>query len=418
MGLIDYLPDKDKREKPVALIHKEPQPVTGKDAGLAEMPVLAYKKDRESPVSPPGPITEPVKLRNRKPAGMTDEDYRAALSVFSPQRIEELYAGFDPASVEPFYEQLYRSVRHSPDIPDEQRISAARNIAGLGDALGLIAQTVAASQDSFIDIRNPDESASAKTDRNINRLKESYKKDRDLYDAGISGARSKDIEGARSAYMKDRAALLAYLAKLKKDKLEDAYRNKRFEGEMTYRYEGLKERERQNAAANQLRREKLDWDRQKGQVTRQETPKGYMDFYNASTGITYRVAEKKWKANYTQIFNRIKEDIFRQYPRLKVADKMGTLKPSEKEEYIKQYMYDNPSALNFLDNIAEIKFKDGNPESKEEAPELPEEEITELNRIASKQKDEKQALRDIARYLKNRGYDRESIEKIINTITQ
>lgn len=399
----------------LAIVPPESQPEITRQGQQKE--VIRQEDGRSNERVPP--IIEPTEVQDRKPAGMSDEDYKAALSVFSPERIAELYSGFHPESVEPFYEQLYKSVRKEPATPDEKRISAERNIAGIGDALGLLAQTVAASQGSFIDIRNPAESASAKTDLNINRLKEIYRKDRDVYDAGVLGAQTKDVESARGAYMKDRAALLAYLARLKKDKLEDAYRNKRFDGEMTYKYEGLKSRERQSAAANQLRREKLNWDKQKGQVTKKETPKGYMDFYNASTGVTYRVPEKKWKANYTQIFNRIKEDIFRQYPRLKIAEKMGTLKPSEKEEYIKQYMYDNPSALNFLDNIAEVKFMDGEPETKnDDIPALLDEEISELNRIVGKQKDETKALRDIASYLKGRGYDRESIEKIINAVRQ
>lgn len=424
MGLMDYFPKRDdEREKPVVIARQGVEPVIGGeglDTGLADVAALGYKEGRELPMEVVPAKVEPVKEREKavKPEGLPEEDYRAALSVFSPERIHELYAGFDAKSAEPFYEQLYRTIRRQPEELNEKKLQAMRSMAGLGDALGLLAQTVAASQGGLIDVRHADESASARTALNIDRLKASYRKDRDAYDAGLFGARMKDVEGARGAYMKDRAALLAYLAKLKKDKLEDAFRNKRFEGEMVYRYEGLKEKARQNEIANRLKREKLDWDRQKGQVTKKETPKGYMDFYDPTSGMTYRVPEKKWKANYTQIFNRIKEDLFRQYPRLKVADKMGSLKPSEKEEYIKQYMYDNPLALNFLDNIAEVKFRDGEPEMKSDVPELPDEELEELKRIVGKEKEEEKALREIGLYLKGRGYNRSEIERVIRTIKQ
>lgn len=417
MGLADYLPKKEeKRDEPVVVIPQEPKAVNlNNEPELADIPALAYKAGRDEPMKVVSVPVAPVKERE-KPEGMSEEDYEAALSVFSPERVSELYTGFDPAAVEPFYAQLYKTISRKPEEPDEKRVQSARTLAGIGDALGLIAQTVAASQDGLIDLRNPAESAAVRTGLKIDKLKDVYKRDRDVYDSGLLGNQLKDVEGARGAFMKDRAALLAYLAKLKKDKLDAANRDKRFQGEMVYKYEGLRAKERQNEDANRYRYAKLNWDKEKAAVPKKETPKGFMDFYNPATGMTYRVAEKKWKANYSQIYNRIKEDLFKMYPALAFEEKFNKLKPSDREEYVKQYMYDNPTALNFLDNIAESKFKDGEPERQPEAPAVREDELQEMQKIVGNEKDEEKALRGIATYLLKQGYNRQQIEDIIRSV--
>ena len=43
-------------------------------------------------------VEDEKKLLQLKPPSMPEEDFKAALSVFSPERISELYNGFDPQS--------------------------------------------------------------------------------------------------------------------------------------------------------------------------------------------------------------------------------------------------------------------------------------------------------------------------------
>lgn len=367
-------------------------------------------------------VEDEKKLLQLKPPSMPEEDFKAALSVFSPERISELYNGFDPQSTKPFYEQLYKVVKTSPVEPDEKRLQASRNLASLGDALSLIIQSIAATQGSFIEKRDPRLSASHQADLNIQRLKDVYKKDKEVYDTGLIGAQMKDIEGNQSLYQHNRAALLNLLAKMR----EANFRNKRFIGEMNYRYDKLKNDEkeqklriRQLAASNQLKREKLDWDKARHQLIQKDTPKGYIDFYNSQTGMTYRVAEKKWKANYTQIFNQIKNDLFKIYPLLKSAEKLGSLKPSEKEEYVKQFMYDNPDAIGFLESIADKKFQDGTPIPKPEIPQLTEIQFRAISALAQKyQKDEIKALSEIANFLKSQGFKQEDVKALLKAIQE
>lgn len=376
-----------------------------------------YLKGGEAKGEPGGQVEEAGEGERdtvfMKPPGMPQEDYDAALAIFSPQRINELYQNFDPNGIEPFYEQLFRQVKREIKEPDEQRISAARNVAGIGDALSLIAQSVAASHGSLIDKR--DDSASLQTDARIEKLKEAYKRDRDAFDAGLLGAMGKDVEGARGGYMKDRAALLAYLAGLKKAKAANDWQNRKFEGEMRYKYDKLKSdaaAKRDKLRSDEAgRKAKLDLDRQKAKARAGGSGSlKYMDFYNPVSGTSYRVEQNKWKANYTQIYNRIKKELYKSYPMLERLENFGELKPEQKEEYVKQYMYKNPAALKFLDDIADMKYKDGEAEPEVVLPELTGEQYRAIEEIArANRRDERDAKRKIVEFLKGQGFSREQV---------
>lgn len=357
--------------------------------------------------------------RGTKPLGMSQEDYDAALTIFSPQRIQELYQSFDPKGIEPFYQQLYKGVRREVEEPDERRINAARNIAGVGDALGLIIQAIGAAKGGLIDRR--EDSATLRTEAGIERLKEAYKRERDAYDAGLLGAIGKDVEGARGDYMKDRAALLAYLAALRKGKTVSDLQNRKFEGEMRYKYDKLRSDEA--ARSEKLRSDEAG--RSDKLALEKEKLKGktgggglkFIDFYNPISGMSYRVEQNKWKANYTQIYNRIKKELYKSYPMLQRLENFGELKPEQKEEYVKQFMYENPAALKLLDDIAETKYKDGEPEPEIELPELTETQYRAIEEIArSNQRDVTGAKRKIVEFLKGQGFNREQVEILMKEI--
>lgn len=355
-----------------------------------------------------------------KPSGMSQEDYDAALAIFSPQRIQELYRNFDPAGVDPFYQRLYKGVRREAEEPDQRQINAARNLAGIGDALSLIIQTIGAAKGGLVDRRGA--LASERTEAGIERLKETYKRERDAYDAGLLGAMGKDVEGARGDYMKDRAALLAYLAALRKGKAATDWQNRKFEGEMLYKYDKLRSDEA--ARRDKLRsdeagkKDKLALEREK---MREKAGGGgnlkYLDFYNPVSGVSYRVEQNKWKANYTQIYNRIKKELYRSYPVLQRLENFGELKPEQKEEYVKQYMYDNPAALKFLDDIADRKYKDGEPEAEVQLPELTEVQYRAIEEIArTNRRDVTGAKRKIVEFLKAQGFDRGQVEILMKEL--
>lgn len=407
MALTDYLPGGDDER-----------------FRLAKMRQLDYKEGGEQPLEVRRAEDEPVEMQPMvvKPPTMPLEDWKTALTVFPPERVKEIYGQFDPEDVRPFFQNVYESVFKKPEEPDEKKMAASRNMAGIGDALSLIAQSIAAANDSFIEKRDPAKSATAQTDANTERLRDLYRKERANYDAGYWGAQMKDYDGAKGDFARDRAALLALLAKRR----DDANRDKRFNGEMVYKYEKMggddadkKARLKLQAEGNAIKRAQLAWQKEKSKIPGKETPKGFMDFYDSETGMTYRVAEKKWKANYTQIFNRIKGELFKSYPLLQSQDRLGSLKPSDKEEYVKQYMYDNPTSMKFLENIADTKFQDGQPEPVAELPSVSQEQYDVISGIAKKnRKDETKAIQEIAVYLKGEGFKQEEIVTLLKAMQE
>lgn len=406
MALTDYLPGSDDER-----------------FRLAKMRQL-NKEGTEKPDEIMSAEGEPVELKPMvvKPPTMPLEDWKTALSVFPPERVKQIYGQFDPEDVRPFFQNVYESVFKKPEEPDEKRMAASRNMAGIGDALSLIAQSIAAANDSFIEKRDPMQEATARTDEVHKRLREAYRKERDRYNAGYWGARLKDFDDAKGDYQRDRAALLGLLAK----KQADAERDKRFTGEMLYKYQKMgaddadkKERLKRQDEANRIRWAQLAWQKEKGKLPKRDTPKGYLDFYDPTTAMTYRVADKKWKANFTQIFDRVKGELYKKYPLLQSQERLGSLKPSEKEEYVKQFMYDNPSALKFLENIAETTFKDGEPEPVAELPSVSQEQYDVISGIAKKnRKDETKAIQEIAVYLKGEGFKQEEIVTLLKAMQE
>lgn len=404
MGLLDFIPDNERYK-------------------LARMRQLDYKQGRDEPVMPAEELAnEPVDFKpfTVKPPTMPEDDWKTALTVFSPERIKEIYGSFNPESTMPFYENVYQSLFKKPDAPDERKMEAARSMSGVGDALSLIAQSIAAGAGSFIEKRDPQNDATAQTDAVNERLREAYRRERDQYNAGFWGAKMKDTEGAKGDYQRDRAALLALLAK----KRDAADRDRKFAGEMVYKYEKMggddadrKARLKLQSEANQIKRDNLAWQKEKSKLPEKNTPRGYLDFYDPTTGMTYRVADKKWKSNYTQIFDRVKDELYKIYPLLKSQERMGSLKPSEKEEYVKQFVYDNPKALRFLENIAESVFKDGEPEPVEQLPTVSDEQYRMMYELSQKhRKDEVKALSEIGLYLKSQGFKPDEIRSILMKI--
>lgn len=227
------------------------------------------------------------------------------------------------------------------------------------------------------------------------------------------------LRGGRNAYYRERTALLNYLTSLRKARIENTFRDKKFNGEMVYRYEKMKQDEeaRKERAEQQAARLALDW--HKAETKGNGGSLKYMDFYNPVTGMSYRVEQNKWKANYTQIYDRIKDELYKDYPRLKNAEKWGELKPEQKEEFVKQYMYQNPDAMKFLDDIAELKYEDGTPSEKQQ-PALPPLSASQIEMIQdivrNNRKDERQALLKTMHYLKEQGFSRDQVYVIIRTM--
>lgn len=206
MGLVDYL-DKKKGINPSFQQGSEDEDVpTGANLNLG------MNEGQGTDIAPK--VNTPT---FQKPEGMTDDDYKAALSFLPPERIQQLYGNFDPNSAEPFYEKLYKSIKKDPEY-DEKKERAARSMGSIGDALSLLAQIAGGGGEGLIERRGPDKLPSAGTNKMIEEWKERYRKDRDTYDAGLMSSRLNDIQQARADYQKDKSTMLSGIFNARKQK--------------------------------------------------------------------------------------------------------------------------------------------------------------------------------------------------------
>lgn len=426
MALMDYL----KKATPTDADVMEEMENQQKIAATNKETDLAVSKPETSAVAPAVPAPS-----LSRPDWMSEEDWNNATQYYSPERISQLYKGFDPNSVEPFYQTLYKTTRRNLSIPDEKRIQAANNIASAADGLKLIIQGIAGAKGAYI----PEDNRSAinENDAYVQRLRDIYRIDRDRYDTGLYQSTLADIEAARQGHNRDRSGLLGVIqnaARMKnqrdivnaKNALEaDKFKqqqdrlNSQHEEQIRHNkaMEGISGR---NASANMLRASKT------GTGGSSTLKNGELEFFDANSGTTYTVNEKKFKANASQMFKMLKKEIFADDENLRKRynSRKGKLSLQEQEDAVKKYMYDNPEVMKFLGKISNSVDQDKSLiEKKEDANASPfglnpNQIGTIENFIGRSEGDDESAIRDITGYLKSEGFDRDNIISIIRKLQE
>lgn len=373
---------------------------------------------------------------SHRPEWMSDNDWKEATQYYSPERISQLYKGFDPKSADPFYSTLYKSTIKGPEVPDEKRIKASNTIAGITDALSLITQGITGVAGGYI----PEQKVSAikQNADYVQRLRDIYKAERDRYNAGLYQSTIRDIESAKLGYDRDKSGLLDIIRnsrrlknekdiaadrwkyQAEKDRMSREMKEKEMKTDAEYKKEKLNI-ERQNAAANVIRANKTGT----GSSSR-SLKNGDLEFFDANTASTYTVNEKKFKANAPQMFKMLKDEIFADDENLKKRynSRKGKLSLQEQEDAVKKYMYDNPEAMKFLGKISKDVDQDKSLIEKKEDVNAspfglnPDQLGTIENFIGRSEGDDESAIRDITGYLKSEGFDRDNIISIIRKLQE
>lgn len=401
----------------------------------ADVVAATEAKELEQPVTQtaePQKAAEPLTAQeapvlNVKPASlnwMSDDEYNEVSKYIPAERINQIYNGFDPKSSEPIYQTIYKSTHKTPEVPDERKEKAARTIAGVTDALKLLVQGVSGAKGAYIPKDERPGALEATSDK-LKKLRDLYKTDRERYESGLYQSTLADLENARKGYNTDRATLLGVLNSLRsqktqrdinearlryqaeKDKANMDFKEREAKANADYRKDRLNI-DRQNAFANMVRANKAD-------SSSGSAKKGEVEFFDANTGKTYTVKEKKFKYNAPQMFEILKDDILasdeklsKQYKRSK-----GKITLQEQEDAVKKYMYNNPKAMKFLESISD----NVDQEKSLLMPALSEQQISTIDNFISRSEgDENSAIRDIAIYLSSEGLDDKSIASVIKKI--
>jgi hypothetical protein len=130
---------------------------------------------------------------SRKPAGWSDDEYRAIRQIYSDDQIQQSLAQPNPDDlVQGIYTQLIKSSIPQPKAPDEKAMKRQRAIAAIGDVLGLVSQAVAGSQGAINQPRSFDQSAYGQLSKKQQEVYDRYVEDADRYSSNIINAQMKD----------------------------------------------------------------------------------------------------------------------------------------------------------------------------------------------------------------------------------
>ncbi|WP_099465546.1 hypothetical protein [Parabacteroides provencensis] len=313
------------------------------------------KNQQNNAVKNEGVETVPPTTASSRPYWMNEDDWKAATQYYSPERINQLYKNFDPNSVEPFYQTLYKSTRHFPQLPEEKRVKAANNIASAADGLKLIVQGIAGAKGAYIP--KDDSSAQKDNDAYIQRLRDIYKVDRDRYDTGLYNSVLTDIEAARQGYTRDRSGLLGVIQNAKglKNQRDVANAKNTMEADkFRQQQERLntqhKEQIRHNKVMEGISERNADANVQRATKSSVGNDNQTEPYYDPNTGTTYQLKKNVFKTIYPRIFKEMENDVFKGDPSEK--RKYKDLSPSERMNYVLAHWPDSPSAVRLMKELA------------------------------------------------------------------
>lgn len=130
---------------------------------------------------------------SKKPAAWTDEEYNAVRQIYNDDQIQQIYNQPDPqAMMDGIFSSIYKKNTPEPVAPDEKAMRRQRNIAGIGDILGLISQAAAGSAGAINRPRSFEQSAMGRLAPKQQEIYDKYLQRTDDYGRGMINAQMQD----------------------------------------------------------------------------------------------------------------------------------------------------------------------------------------------------------------------------------
>lgn len=184
---------KDTQPIPVPPQQSSPNPAGVVPAGAIEGRTANYLSNQmnkpPAPVQPPQPEFD----YSKKPASWTDDEYKAVRQIYNDDQIQQIYSQPDPQDlVDGIFSTIYKKNTPKPAAPDEKAMKRQRNIAGIGDILGLISQAAAGSAGAINRPRSFEQSAMGQLAPRQQEVYDKYLKRADDYSRGMINAQMQD----------------------------------------------------------------------------------------------------------------------------------------------------------------------------------------------------------------------------------
>ncbi len=212
-------------------------------------------------------------IYDNKPDGWDDRQYEAVRSLgYTDEQISQAFSNPDPDTLmDGIYSSIYKKnvPEPRPEI-DEKTMKRQKNIAGIGDVLSLLSQSISASMGARTRERAWEESATARLNTNQKELYEKYLAKSDRYNRDLVNAQMQDYLQGKQDWQQTKAGIQSAIQTLNKQRIEAA----------------------EKAQKDAIEREKLDISRQNAESMAQKREHDMkISEQNAQTLSAYRQSQ-------------------------------------------------------------------------------------------------------------------------------
>jgi len=221
-------------------VQVQPQePANVATAGKANETVASRIPDADETLSPQAQNSEAQKY------GMTQSQYDWMLNNGYSADVIEKAKSYNPATDGGFLANIFKQTHSSPSLNEEQ-LRRSRNIAGIGDAIGLLAQLYGANNNGLTAQRNASQTAQAEAQANEKYERTLYNQARQQYDNGLYQAKAADYSQGLSEREHARSTVIQAL----QAKRQDERQQQQLQELKEHREAQLKQRDQELAAKN------------------------------------------------------------------------------------------------------------------------------------------------------------------------
>lgn len=193
--------EREKKKKDAQPLPITPEPTSANEGGVVPPGAIEGRTanyignqvdNPGSPAQVPKP-EQPAIDYSKKPASWTDDEYNAVRQIYNDDQIQQIYNQPDPqALMDGIFSSIYKKNIPEPAAPDEKAMKRQRNIAGIGDILGLISQAAAGSAGAINRTRSFEQSAMGQLAPKQQEVYDKYLKRADDYSRGMINAQMQD----------------------------------------------------------------------------------------------------------------------------------------------------------------------------------------------------------------------------------
>lgn len=171
----------------------------------------------------PNQATQEV-IYDNKPDGWDDQQYEAVRSLgYTDEQIAQAFSNPDPDELmNGIFSSIYKKNVKEPQAPDERTMKRQRNIAGIGDVLSLLSQSIGSAMGARTRERGWDETASARLDSKHKELYDKYINDSDKYNRELVNAQIQDYLTGKQDWQQTKAGIQSAIQSINKQRIEAA----------------------------------------------------------------------------------------------------------------------------------------------------------------------------------------------------